>query len=146
MSLHITSTTKSVRVRPTTKDELKELIKLEVNLQGPDADLNFIDTSLIIDMTMLFWYTDIRNIKIDQWNTSNVVDMSYMATNCEKFNCDLSNWDTSKVTNMCSMFRGCENFNCDLSGWDVSSVVQYKDVFVWCPIDDSYKPKFKVYN
>ena len=94
-------------------------------------------------MTMLFWYTDIRNIKIDQWDVSNVTDMSYMATNCENFNADLSKWNTSKVTDMNSMFRGCGNFNCDLSGWDVSSVVRHEDVFDWCPIDDSRKPKFK---
>ena len=144
MSLRITSTTKSVKcLRPTTKGELKDLIKLELVRQGPDADLNFIDTSLITDMTMLFWYTDVRNIKIDQWDTSNVVDMSYMATNCERFNCDLSKWNTSKVTDMNSMFRCCERFNCDLSNWDVSNVERHESVFDWCPISDSHKPKFK---
>ena len=94
--LRITSTTKSVKVQPTKRDDLRSIIKKELEYQGPDADLNFIDTSLITDMYELFYQLDIRNIKIDQWDVSNVTDMYGMFYNCKNFNCDLSSWDVSK--------------------------------------------------
>ena len=72
MSLHVTSTTKSVRIKPTTKGELQSIIKQELERQGPDADLNFIDTSLITDMSFLFYGLIIYDIKIDRWDVSNV--------------------------------------------------------------------------
>ena len=74
MAIHITSNTKSATIRPTSKEELRVLIEQELEQQGPDADLNFIDTSLIEDMSSLFNKLKPRNIKIDSWNTSNVTN------------------------------------------------------------------------
>ena len=48
--LKITSKTKSLRVKPASYSELKVIIDKELKRQGPDADLNFIDTSEITDM------------------------------------------------------------------------------------------------
>jgi hypothetical protein len=42
------------KVQPKTKDELKEIIEETIKLQGNNANLNFIDTSLITDMYFLF--------------------------------------------------------------------------------------------
>ena len=124
--LKITSNSRSATPRPTSKNELELLIQEELELQGPDADLNFIDTSEITDMSGLFAnYATIRNIKIDEWDVSNVTNMSHMFILCEKFNCDLSRWNTSNVTNMKYMFYSCENFDSDLRGWDVSNVITY---------------------
>lgn len=117
MPIHITSKTKSLRVQPTTKYELRDLIAEEIKRQGPDADLNHIDTSLITDMSMLFGMINIGNIKVDQWNVSNVTDMD-------------------------SMFDCCIKFNRDLYGWDVSNVEYHRSMFYNCPIRELYKPKF----
>lgn len=111
MAIHITSTTKSARVRPKSKDELRSIIKNELKQQGPDADLNFIDTSLITDMDMLFYKINkeipVGNIKIDRWNVSNVVNMRGMFYGCDECNTDISMWDISNVTHMGLMFVGC---------------------------------------
>ena len=131
--LRITSTTKSASITPSTKDELKSVIEAEIERQGPDADLNFIDTSLITDMACLFINCpDVRNIKIDQWDTSNVTNMDCMFEGLSDFNCDLSSWDVSKVENMDSMFMDCPQFNCDISRWDTSSVVNMDYMFSGC--------------
>ena len=142
--LKITSSTKSVTLRPTTKEELKDIIEHELDKQGPDADLNFIDVSGITDMSNLFVNMDknisnlikssmnIRNIKIDQWDVSNVKDMSMMFYGCENFNCDLSKWDVSNVYNMRNMFEECSKFNSDLSKWDVSNVTSGSKMFFGC--------------
>lgn len=147
MLLHITSTTKSVRKRPTTRDELMSIIKDEVNRQGLDADLNFIDTSLITDMACLFINCpDVRNIKIDQWNVSNVTNMECMFEGLSDFNCDLSSWNVSKVENMDSMFMECCNFNCDLSSWDTGNVVNMDYMFGGCMNLDTDLSSWNVSN
>ena len=112
MPLHITSTTKSVRyIQPTTKDELRSIIEQELEHQGPDADLNFIDTSKITDMYELFYKLNIRNIKIDKWDVSNVTDMVDMFLDCKEFNCDLRSWDVKNVEDVSHMLTGCSKFN-----------------------------------
>ena len=115
----------SKKVSPKTKNELREIIKAELRLQGPDADLNFIDTSKITDMSDLFQGLEIRNIKIDQWDVSNVTNMSGMFYCAWHFTSDLSKWDVSNVTNMHGMFYEANKFNSDLSEWDVSNVTDY---------------------
>lgn len=117
MAIHITSHTKSLQIRPTSKAELRSLIKQELQRQGPDADLNFIDTSLITDMSNLFWSLNVRKIKIEWWNVSNVTNMSGMFSFCYDLNCDLSHWDVSNVKNMNFMFAHCYKLNCNLSRW-----------------------------
>ena len=110
MALHISHNTKSARVRPTTKSELCKIIEVALFArQGYDADLNFIDTSLITDMSYLFSGWCIKNIKIDEWNVSNVEDMSYMFRDCNEFDCDLSSWDLSSVKNTHHMFINCSS-------------------------------------
>ena len=96
--------------KPETNSELCEIIQAELREQGPDADLNFIDTSGITDMRTLFYNLGcpVRNIKIDKWDTSNVENMSRMFLYCSEFNADLSGWNTSKVTDMASMFFECK--------------------------------------
>lgn len=121
--LKITSKTKSLRVQPTSADELRSIIEREIKEQGPDADLNFIDTSEITDMSSLFKWLDIRNIKIDEWNTSKVTNMWGMFNGCENFKGEgLENWNVSNVTEMRYMFDGCKDFVGDLSDWDTSNV------------------------
>ena len=134
MSLHITPNTKSVKVQPKTKGELKDLIKLELVRQGPDADLNHIDVSQITDMSYLFNELGPGNLKIDKWDVSNVTNMSWMFAFCKKFNADLSKWGTrvSNVIDIQSMFLGCEEFDCDLSDWNVSNVVNMNGMFTFC--------------
>lgn len=129
MAIHITSKTKPLRVQPTSKDELRSIIEQELKRQGPDADLNFIDTSLITDMSNLFrrsydkGHVDdsvvfyIRDIKIDRWDTSNVTNMYAMFSGQMYFNCDLSVWDVRNVKNLDFAFHGCYKLRCDLSGW-----------------------------
>lgn len=140
-----------------SRKELRHLIEQELERQGPDADLNHIDTSGIKDMKMLFMNLDIRNIKIDQWNVSNVWTMEDMFGGCKEFNCDLSRWDvsnvitagymfydcskftsdlskwnTSNIRRMYSMFQGCSKFNSDLSGWDIGKVRGASNMFEGC--------------
>ncbi|MBT0883541.1 BspA family leucine-rich repeat surface protein, partial [Campylobacter sp. 2018MI13] len=93
------------KYKPTTKEELKKLVKNKTIYLGD------IDTSLITDMSGLFKNSAREDFSgINEWNTSNVTDMSGMFSSCEYFNEALS-FDTSKVTNMSHMFENCFDFN-----------------------------------
>ena len=88
--------------RPTSRDELKKIITDRISKEGYNCDLNDIDTSLITDMTGLFYDSDF-NGNISKWNTSNVKSMTWMFY-CSKFDGDISDWDVSKVEDMSYMF------------------------------------------
>ena len=83
------------QVQPTSKKELKEIIEETIEVYGSNCDLNFIDTSKVVDMSYLFHESDF-NGDISKWNTSNVTNMSHMFCD-SKFNGDILEWDVSSV-------------------------------------------------
>ena len=111
---------------PKEKKELRDIIDKSIEILGFDADLNFIDTSLITNMASLF-YKSVFNGNVSEWNTSNVEDMYGMFYN-SKFNGDISNWDTSNVTDMEFMFMN-SIFNQDISNWDTSNLLYMSYIF-----------------
>ena len=117
---------KEIKVQPRTKEELKQIIKDTIKEKGNKCDLNFIDTSLITDMSGLFDSSDF-NGDISKWDVSNVKNMSEMFDG-SKFNGDISNWDVSNVEDMAYMFC-VSNFNTDISKWDVSNVKDMSKMF-----------------
>ena len=127
---------------PQTKKELQDIIYKRVKKEGKNVDLNDIDVSNITDMSYLFAGLDF-NGNISNWDVSNVTNMLAMFSWCENFNQDISNWNVSNVTYMGYMFEGCYKFNQDISNWDVSNVKDFDNIFLYCKIEEKYKPKFK---
>ena len=118
---------------PETCAELKELVNKLIKERGSDADLNDIDTSNITSLSNLFENnTDIRNIKIDEWDVSNVQSLYKTFFGCENFNADISNWNVSNVGDMFGTFYGCKNFKSELDTWNVSNVTTMKSMFYNC--------------
>lgn len=118
-------------VQPKNKDELSDIITNA--FKNKQYDLNFIDTSLITDMSELFKNIN-HNFDVSKWDVSNVTNMSRMFYNCRSFNQYISSWDVSNVTNMCFMFYDCKNFNQDIHDWDVSNVTNMRSMFNGCNI------------
>ena len=152
----------SYSCQPKTKKELRQIIKGRISIEGPNCDLNDIDTSLIKNMSFLF-YKSSFNGNISNWNVSNVKEMTAMFRSSEfngdisewdvsnvesmeamfafsKFDNDISNWDTSNVTNMYWMFAGSE-FNKDISKWNIKEDCVLVNVFLSCQTKEEYKPK-----
>ena len=112
---------KDFTYKPSDNEHLKQIIKAYIEQIDIDADLNWIDTSEITDMSNLFAYSEF-NGDISKWDVSNVTDMGNMFYS-SKFNGDISQWDVSKVTNMSNMFAESDfNGNNDISEWNVSHV------------------------
>ena len=141
---------KKLNIIYATNENIRQIVKDELDKFGHDADLNHIDVSKVTDMTMLFCcdqyglgskYNDL-NPDISEWDVSEVKDMWGMFKNCKKFDQDISGWNTMKVEIMYAMFMGCENFNQDLSGWNIQSVKYHDSMFNDCPIEEKFKPKF----
>ena len=124
--------------QPNTKDELKEIIKRRISEQGNNCDLNDIDTSLIRDMSYLFYESKFTG-DISKWNVSNVKDMWFMFDR-SKFNGDISEWNVSNVDSMASAFYKSE-FNKDISKWKINKYCDTHNMFKDCPIKEEYKPK-----
>jgi surface protein len=124
-----------------------------------NADLTKVCTSLVTDMSGLFYDKTTFNQNISNWDVSNVVnmrDMFYGAAVFNQaigvwdvgkvvimenmfhnnyrsylFNQNLNDWDVSNVKIMDRMFHGATNFNSPLDRWDVSSVVSMHAMFLY---------------
>ena len=118
-------------VKPKNKKKLLKIIEETIKNKGPKCDLNFIDTSLITDMSFLFWFSSYSREfqgNISKWDVSNVTDMKSMFEE-SKFNGDISKWNVSNVKDMSGMFEDSK-FNGDISKWNVSKVRGMRYMFM----------------
>ncbi len=119
----------SVTVSPTTNAELKTAVTDGISNWGNTANLNYIITTDVTNMSYMFYSASAFNGDISDWDVSSVTNMFAMFQLAEAFNGDISNWDVSLVADMTSMFSGAEAFNGDISDWDVSSVTNMLAMF-----------------
>lgn len=64
-------------MKPNSRDELLKIIEVTIEKEGLNCDLNFIDTSLITDMSFMF-YNSKFNGNISNWGISNIANTRYM--------------------------------------------------------------------
>ena len=76
---------------PESKDELKEMIKAEIDKNGNSCSLNHIDVSAITDMSSLF--------RADEHNI--------FKYKLHEFNGDISNWEIASYCSTTDMFDDC---------------------------------------
>ncbi len=119
----------SVTLSPPTNAELKTAVTNGISNWGQTADLNYILTTAITDMSEVFKDKTAFNGNISGWTVSAVTDMSEMFNNADAFNRDLNNWNVSAVTDMSEMFRDTNSFNGNISSWTVSAVTNMSEMF-----------------
>ena len=109
--------------QPQTKDELKtavdEWIEDSDSANSTYGTIDTWDTSLITNMSSLFYEESTFNGDISDWDVSSVTTMYALFESATSFNGDISDWDVSSVTTMYAMFESATSFNGDISDRDV---------------------------
>jgi hypothetical protein len=108
------------------RDDLRRIIKEQINLYGLECDLNHVDVSQITDMSFIFSVSHFNN-DISRWNVSNVKEMAGMFSE-SAFNGDISQWDVSKVECMQAMFSSAK-FDKDISNWTPFKLEEVRGMF-----------------
>lgn len=121
-------------VKPANRKELIAIIKETVMSNGFYCDLNFIDISLIDDLSFIF-QDHAFNGDISQWDTSRIENMESMFEQ-SRFNGDISQWDVSKVHDVTYAFADSQ-FSGDLSKWSLPDAVLTHGTFVNSPLENN---------
>ena len=98
------------------------------NLTCLNANINNWDTSNVVDMSGMFYQTQI-NTDIGNWDTSNVSTFQNMFFFATSFNSDIGSWNTESCNTFRGMFINATSFNQDISNWNFSSVNNVNSLF-----------------
>ncbi len=110
-------------------DELDAAVAAGISNWGQTADLNYIVTTAVTDMSEVFKNKSSFNGDISGWDVSSVMNMSTMFSNADTFSSDISGWDVSSVMNMSAMFNSADVFNANISGWSTDAVEDMSHMF-----------------
>ena len=97
-----------------SRDKLESMI-------GNNENVSNVCTTLITNMSGLFFNNTIFNQNISTWDVSNVTNMQAMFRDAKSFNQPIGNWDVSNTLNLIAMFRFI-SYNQDLSNWCVEHI------------------------
>lgn len=115
--------------KPTTSSQLRKAVSDYIKGSVKYGNIKNWDTSLITDMSYLFFGKQKFNEDISGWDTSNVTSMSNMFNGASCFNIDISSWNTKNVQDMSFMFKNAVLFNKDIGIWNVVKVDDMTSMF-----------------
>lgn len=109
----------------------------------PFSNLNWIDTSKITSMYMMFKGKHVR-FNMKNWDTSNVTNFSNCFADAFVLRNTIEDWDISSAEELQYMFTDA-TVNCDLSKWviDNTKSIRYINIFKNCKIDKKNYPLMK---
>lgn len=84
-----------------------------------------INTSSCIDMSGMFYYTDLKNLNLSNWDVSKVETMSNMFANTTLENIILNWSNMNSITTVESMFFGTTITNLVIDGWDEIKTISH---------------------
>ena len=110
-------------------DELDAAVTTGITTWGDTADLNYIVTTAVTDMSLMFNNNSVFNGDISGWDVSSVTNISAIFSFTDAFNGDISLWDVSSVMNMSQAFQQARAFNRDISAWEPAAVTNMLNMF-----------------
>lgn len=148
-------------ITPKNKDdaeELRTIVREEIQRLGKQADLNHIDVSGCTNFTRIFYLKDFQG-DISKWDVSSALITDLMFGGCPHMNLDylgdlkfeslrnashmfaasakfegkgLSKWDVSGIEKFDYMFASCSSFNEDISNWKLTNAKSLDYMFKSC--------------
>lgn len=110
------------------KGSLRIIIEKTLKYDSPHADLNWIDTSNVKDMSHIFEnMTKPVYFDVSKWDTSNVINMSHIFMKSH-FQGDISGWDVSNVRTFGYAFA-YSKFKGDISKWNTGKATSMNNMF-----------------
>uniref|UniRef100_A0A6U5JM18 RING-type domain-containing protein n=1 Tax=Corethron hystrix TaxID=216773 RepID=A0A6U5JM18_9STRA len=117
-------------------DNIHDLVYNATYLQNSsrvsDNSVNYLNTSLVTNMSEVFAFLKYFNQNLDMWDTSRTTDMSSMFSHASQFNGEIGTWDTSQVLTMSKMLASAVRFDSEISYWDTSKVIDMSSLFSYC--------------
>ncbi|VDG30960.1 hypothetical protein [Lactobacillus sp. CBA3605] [Lactiplantibacillus mudanjiangensis] len=93
------------------------------------------DTTNAVDMSHMFYASEVTALDVSNWQTGNVTDMSYLfgttsGVTSKLTTLNVANWDTSSVINMAYMFARTTALKAlDVTKWNTSNVTNMAYMF-----------------
>lgn len=133
---YLSTKVKSSIIAPKDKDnedELRQIVRSEIERLGKTADLNHIDVSGCTNFSRIFYLRDFQG-DISKWDVSSVVITDLMFGGSPNMNLDyLGDLKFDSLKNSSHMFAVCPKFEGKgLSKWDVSNIEQFEYMFANC--------------
>ena len=104
--------------------------------ESTPVPFNNIVTTLMTDMSAMFYGASAFNQNIGSWNTSNVITIDAMFGGASAFNKNIGEWNVSNVTSMVFMFGGASAFNQNIGSWNTSNVTSMNYMFYYATLFD----------
>ena len=101
-------------------------------------ELDYLDTSQVIDLYQMFRDSQATSLDLSNFNTSNVIKMRFMFHSAQATTLDLSSFDTRNVTDMGYMFVRSQASTLDLSSFDTSNVTDMLGMFLGAQTTTGY--------
>lgn len=94
--------------------------------------LESMNTSNVLDMSVMFADTNFETLNLSQLDTSKVTQMVFMFSNSSTPELDLSSFDTRSLKHIDGIFSDNSSENINVSNWNLSNIAQVKDFFYNC--------------
>ena len=94
------------------KEEIRDYLKKEVEKQGKNVVIKYLDVSGIEDLSSLFvnLLSDVETLDLSCWNTSGVEKVFGMFSCCRSLkSLNLSGWNPKKIKNIDWVFNNCHS-------------------------------------
>ena len=111
--------------------------------QSNPVPFNNIVTTLMTDMSNMFYEATTFNQPIGSWDTSKVTNMNSVFQYAYKFNQNIGSWNTALVANMVSMFFGASVFDQNIGSWNTSKVTNMISMFYYA---EAFNQNISVWN
>lgn len=96
-----------------------------------NGQINNWNVSMVTSFRRCFQGAQVFNQALNNWNTGSAIDMSLIFNEASAFNQNINSWNVSHVQTLLMSFEFASIFNQPLDQWDVSQVTDFREVFAF---------------